>query len=221
VGNAEPDAVAGSPARDPGPVGPGDLDGGVPGGSVTDGSGAGGSPSAVDRVTGSYRAVAGFVNRRALARATRPCRGRSTSWDRHCCGGGGRCAAGAAPVPRLAAQVAMDEALLAMAMTPRRFPLPGDYARVARELADAEALYVRNGWIDDPAPTIAPRLRCRRRTSRRAGAGPWATITTASAGTAASPPTRASPAATGGWRSNRTALPRRPYSSTRMVPGRG
>ena len=151
MGDAEPGAVAGSPARDPGPVGPGDFDGGVPGGSVTDGSGVGGSPSAVDRVTGPYRAVAGFVNRRALARATR-----AVPRTLHFVGSAllrGE-VADALPAPHLslglAAQVAMDEALLAMAMTPRRFPLPGDYARVARELADAEALYVRNGWIDDP-----------------------------------------------------------------------
>jgi hypothetical protein len=51
----------------------------------------------------------------------------------------------------LAAQVAMDEALLAMAMTPRRFPLPGDYARVASELAEAESMYAGKGWIAEPA----------------------------------------------------------------------
>ena len=60
----------------------------------------------------------------------------------------------ALPAPHLsvglAAQVAMDEALLAMAMTPRRFPLPGDYSRVAEELAEADAKYTRLGWIDDP-----------------------------------------------------------------------
>ncbi len=44
----------------------------------------------------------------------------------------------------------MDEALLAMAMTPSRLPLPGDLARVAAELAHAEDLYNWNGWIEDP-----------------------------------------------------------------------
>jgi hypothetical protein len=61
----------------------------------------------------------------------------------------------ALPAPHLsiglAAQVAMDEALLAVALTPRRFPLPGDYNRVAAELAEADALFTRNGWIQDPA----------------------------------------------------------------------
>jgi hypothetical protein len=50
----------------------------------------------------------------------------------------------------LAAQVAMDEALLAMAMTPRRYPHREDYARVGGELADAEAMYDRQGWLADP-----------------------------------------------------------------------
>ncbi|HVN10958.1 MAG TPA: hypothetical protein VMT69_02610, partial [Kineosporiaceae bacterium] len=51
----------------------------------------------------------------------------------------------------LAAQVALDEALLAVAMTPSRFPLRADYHRVSRELADARALFGRRGWLADPA----------------------------------------------------------------------
>ena len=103
------------------------------------------------RITGPYRAVAGFLHRRALARATR-----ALPRTLHFMGSAllrGE-VADSLPAPHLslglAAQVAMDEALLAMAMTPRRFPLRGDYARVAAELAEAETMYTRRGWIADP-----------------------------------------------------------------------
>ncbi len=62
----------------------------------------------------------------------------------------------------LAGQVAIDEALLAMAMAPGRFPLRSDVERVAGELADARALYTRRGWLADPRryhrepPPLAP-----------------------------------------------------------------
>jgi len=109
------------------------------------------SVSAIDRITGPYRAVAGFLNRRALARVTR-----ALPRTLHFVGSAllrGEVSE-SLPAPHLslglAAQVAMDEALLAVAMTPRRFPLPGDYARVAAELADAEAMYTRRGWIAEP-----------------------------------------------------------------------
>ena len=71
----------------------------------------------------------------------------------------------------LAAQVAMDEALLAMAMTPRRFPLPGDYARVAAELAEADACTHEMAGSRTPAPITGPRHRFPTPTWRRAGAG--------------------------------------------------
>jgi dienelactone hydrolase len=110
------------------------------------------SSSVIDRITGSHRAVAGFINRRALARATR-----AVPRTLHFVGSAllrGE-VADSLPAPRislgLAAQVAMDEVLLAVAMTPRRFPHPEDYARVAGELADAEAMYTRRGWIADPS----------------------------------------------------------------------
>jgi hypothetical protein len=51
----------------------------------------------------------------------------------------------------LAAGVAMDEALLAMAMTPSRFPRRADFARVSAELADARRMFSRRGWIAQPA----------------------------------------------------------------------
>jgi hypothetical protein len=104
-----------------------------------------------DRITGLFRAAAGFLNRRALARATR-----ALPRTLHYVGSAllsGE-VSDSVPAPHLslglAAQVAMDEALLAAAMTPRKFPLPGDYARVSSELAEAESLYAREGWIAEP-----------------------------------------------------------------------
>ncbi|MEZ5383253.1 MAG: alpha/beta hydrolase family protein [Microthrixaceae bacterium] len=58
------------------------------------------------------------------------------------------------PVPRVspvfAAQVAMDEAILAIAMGPNAFPSRADYQRVGRELTDAHELFASRGWLDDP-----------------------------------------------------------------------
>ena len=108
-------------------------------------------PSAADRITGPVRAVAGFLHRRALIRATRAIPRTFLFVGSALLRGE---VADSLPAPHLsvglAAQVAMDEALLAMAMTPSRFPLPGDYARVAAELAQADDLYTRSGWIEDP-----------------------------------------------------------------------
>ena len=79
----------------------------------------------------------------------------------------------------LAAQVAMDEALLAVAMTPRRLPLPGDYARVAAELADADDLYTRSGWIEDPRSYHrTPPPLSDGDIERQQGLGDWASATT-------------------------------------------
>ncbi|MGO8870081.1 MAG: alpha/beta hydrolase family protein [Acidimicrobiales bacterium] len=50
----------------------------------------------------------------------------------------------------LAAQVALDEVLLAVAMTPNRFPLRADYHRVSEELATARKMFRRRGWIAQP-----------------------------------------------------------------------
>src|SRR5271157_4723902 len=105
----------------------------------------------IDRITGLFRAAAGFLNRRALARATR-----ALPRTLHYIGSAllsGE-VSDSVPAPHLslglAAQVAMDEVLLAAAMTPRRFPLPGDYARVSSGLAEAESLYAGEGWIAEP-----------------------------------------------------------------------
>ena len=53
--------------------------------------------------------------------------------------------------PALAAQVAMDETILALAMGPNRFPRRSDYERVGAELAHARLLFETRGWLDDPA----------------------------------------------------------------------
>ncbi len=51
----------------------------------------------------------------------------------------------------LAAHVAMDEAILALAMGPGRFPRRADYLRVSSELRQARALFEERGWLADPA----------------------------------------------------------------------
>ncbi len=109
-------------------------------------------PSPVERVVGSYRAVMKFLGRRALARATRAVP--RTLRFMHTAAMSGE-VSDAVPAPNLslglAAGVAMDEALLAMAMTPNRFPRRADFARVSAELADARQLFSRRGWIARPA----------------------------------------------------------------------
>ena len=53
--------------------------------------------------------------------------------------------------PGLLGYVALDEAILTMAMGPDRFPRRADYDRVGTELAAARELYRARGWLDDPA----------------------------------------------------------------------
>lgn len=50
----------------------------------------------------------------------------------------------------LLAQVAMDEAVMALVQGPSRFPRRADYLRVGAELAVAEELFDDRGWLDDP-----------------------------------------------------------------------
>lgn len=110
-----------------------------------------GGPSTLDQLLGPAVAVGGFLNRRALVRATRAVP-RTLQFVGNALWRGE--VSESLPAPHLslgfAAQVAMDEALLAMAMAPNRFPLPGDYGRVAAELADAEAQFHARGWVDRP-----------------------------------------------------------------------
>jgi len=103
-------------------------------------------------VTSQYRNLFKILDRRSLARATKAVprtlgfvgrallSGEVDEW-----------------VPRpsltlgLAAQVALDEVLLAVAMTPNRFPLRADYHRVSDELAAARTMFRRRRWIAQPA----------------------------------------------------------------------
>jgi hypothetical protein len=133
-------------------------------------------PSAVDRITGPIRAVAGFLHRRALIRATRAIPRTFLFVGSAMLRGE---VADSLPAPHLsvglAAQVAMDEALLAVAMTPRRLPLPGDYVRVAAELAERRRP-VHPEWLDRgpslvPSNTATP-FRWRRQQSQGLGDGP-------------------------------------------------
>jgi hypothetical protein len=52
--------------------------------------------------------------------------------------------------PAFLAHVAMDEALLTMAMGPERFPRRDDYARVGREVTAARCLFDERGWLAEP-----------------------------------------------------------------------
>ncbi len=108
-------------------------------------------PGPLDPITRPLRALMGFLHRRSIVRATRAIP-RTLQFVGSAVLRGE--VSDSLPAPHLsvglAAQVAMDEALLAVALTPRRFPLPGDYVRVAAELAEADALFSRNGWIQDP-----------------------------------------------------------------------
>ena len=110
-----------------------------------------GSPSLVDRVVGPYRALMKFLGRRALARATLAVP-RTLRFMGAAARSGEVSDGLAAPSLSLglAAGVAMDEALLAMAMTPSRFPRRADFARVSTELGDARRLFSRRGWIARP-----------------------------------------------------------------------
>ena len=56
----------------------------------------------------------------------------------------------ARPTLALAAQVAMDEVVLAVMNNPRRYPRRRDYERVGQEVTDGLALYQARGWLEDP-----------------------------------------------------------------------
>ena len=107
--------------------------------------------SALDQWLAPAVATRDFLNRRALVRATRAVP-RTLQFMGNALWRGE--VSESLPAPHLsvglAAQVALDEALLAVAMTPNRFPLPGDYGRVADELAAADELFTARGWVDQP-----------------------------------------------------------------------
>ncbi len=115
------------------------------------------TPSIAERILAPLRAVGRFIDRRALARATYAVP-RTARLISSMLAHGEVADDLPAPSPSLgfAAQVAMDEALLAVAMTPNRFPLPSDYRRVSHELEDARRLYVRRGWMKRPRGVPPP-----------------------------------------------------------------
>lgn len=55
------------------------------------------------------------------------------------------------PTPGLALQVAMDEAVLAVMKSPKRYPRRPDYQRLGDEVRAGNELFEERGWIDDPA----------------------------------------------------------------------
>ena len=103
------------------------------------------------RVGGAYEAVTRFLGRRALARAALALP-RTLRFVGTTARSGEVSESVAAPSLSVAfaAGVAMDEALLAVAMTPSRFPRRADYTRVAEELAEARRMYSRRGWLTRP-----------------------------------------------------------------------
>ena len=100
----------------------------------------------------TYRSVSRFMARRALARAALAIP-RTLRFIGRTARSGEVADAVSAPALSLgfAAGVVMDETLLAIAMTPNRFPRRADYARVSQELSDARRMYVRRGWLSRPA----------------------------------------------------------------------
>jgi hypothetical protein len=110
----------------------------------------------LDGARRAYQGVERTLNRQAPVRALsvvpRTARFMGASAER---GRGEPLAPGEHPVPRLspafAAQVAIDELILAIAQGPNRYPTQTDHDRVAAELAHARLLYDMRGWLDDPA----------------------------------------------------------------------
>jgi hypothetical protein len=107
--------------------------------------------------TGQYRSLSKFLGRRSLARASKAVPRTIMFVGRAVLSGE---VDEAVPRPAItlgfAAQVALDEALLAVAMTPSRFPRRADYHRVSEELATARRQFRRRGWIADPASYHRP-----------------------------------------------------------------
>jgi dienelactone hydrolase len=54
------------------------------------------------------------------------------------------------PTIGLAAQVLLDEVLMAAMKNPRMFPSDDDYARAGQDIAAAHAMWAERGWLDEP-----------------------------------------------------------------------
>ena len=107
--------------------------------------------SLVDLALGPYRTVARFLERRTLVRVARALP-RALAYLTTPAVDGTVAEAVTSPriAPLLAAGVAADEAFLAVALAPSRFPRRADYARVSAELATARELFAERGWLDRP-----------------------------------------------------------------------
>ncbi len=125
-------------------------------------------PVTSDYAFDTYRAIRRMLVRNPLARMAvaipRTARFIAQNFEQRLSG-----AVGGHPVPSLsptlAASVAMDEAILGLAMGPNRFPRRADYVRVGGELAESRAFYESNGWLEDPAsyhrtppPLLSPKM---------------------------------------------------------------
>lgn len=99
----------------------------------------------------SYRAVANFFRRRSIARVTRAVP-RTLGFIRSVRKTGEVAPSLQAPklTVRLAAGVAIDEAIMAVTLGPGSFPSEEDAARVGEELSAARRLYEARGWLADP-----------------------------------------------------------------------
>jgi len=73
------------------------------------------------------------------------------------------------PTPGLVAQVAMDELILTVMLSPKRMPHRADYLRLADEIPAALELYQSEGWLADPSTfhAVPPNLAAADITSSR------------------------------------------------------
>ena len=135
------------------------IDKGKRSGSTSGAPGAGGpgaapqgSPSLVDRALGPYRTITRFLERRTLVRVARAVPRALRFISTSALDGSVVDAVSSSRIaPLLAVGVAADEAFLAVAMAPSRFPRRADYTRVSAELVEAGQLFTSEGWLADPA----------------------------------------------------------------------
>ncbi|MGO8872933.1 MAG: alpha/beta hydrolase family protein [Acidimicrobiales bacterium] len=121
-------------------------------GAAATGAASHGSPSLVDRALGPYRMITRFLERRALVRVARAVPRALRFISTSALDGSVVDAVSSSRfAPLLAVGVAADEAFLAVAMAPSRFPRRTDYDRVSAELVEARQLFASHGWLDDPA----------------------------------------------------------------------
>ena len=104
----------------------------------------------LDRTARAYRDIGRRVARNPVARL-------SVAWPRTAKFAAGKLTEDRTPgipptrlTPSLLAHVVIDEAIMAIAVGPKRFPRRADYHRVSDELARAHELFTAEGWIENP-----------------------------------------------------------------------